>query len=184
MTADTISELLSEGARTLADSSWVADAARLDAQLLLASVLAIPRAQLHSHPEASVGAAAAERFLALLARRVAGEPLAYITGRREFWSLDLAVTPAVLIPRPETELLVERALAVGPARPLRVADPGTGSGAVALALARERPAWRIVATDVSAAALAVARANAAVLGSSHVEFLAGSWFEPLGRARF
>jgi release factor glutamine methyltransferase len=184
MTADTINRLLSEGARTLADSSGVGDAARLDAQLLLASVLAIPRAQLHSHPEAPVGAAAAERYLALLGRRVAGEPLAYITGRREFWSLDLTVTPAVLIPRPETELLVERALALGPAEPLRVADLGTGSGAVALALARERPLWRIVATDVSAAALAVARANAAVLGSRHVEFLAGSWFEPLGQVRF
>ncbi|HXY97594.1 MAG TPA: peptide chain release factor N(5)-glutamine methyltransferase [Steroidobacteraceae bacterium] len=159
-------------------------AAGLDAELLLAHVLAVPRARLKSHPQAPVEPAAAERFLALLGRRAAGEPLAYLTGRREFWSLDLAVTPDVLIPRPETELLVERALAVGSAEPLRVADLGTGSGAVALALARERPRWRIVATDVSAPALAVARANAAALGLSQIEFLSGSWFEPLGEARF
>jgi release factor glutamine methyltransferase len=156
----------------------------LEVELLLAHVLAVPRARLKSHPETPVEPAAAERFLALLERRAAGEPLAYLTGRREFWSLDLAVTPQVLIPRPETELLVERALAVGSAGPLDVADLGTGSGAVALALARERPAWRIVATDVSAPALAVARGNAAALGASQVEFLPGSWFEPLGRARF
>jgi release factor glutamine methyltransferase len=175
----TVEALLNRGREHLSGAD-----AGLETELLLAHVLAVPRVRLKSHPEAAVEPAAAERFLALLGRRAAGEPLAYLTGRREFWSLDLAVTPAVLIPRPETELLVERALAVGAAEPLRVADLGTGSGAVALALARERPFWRIVATDVSAPALAVARANAAALGSSHVEFLSGSWFEPLGEARF
>lgn len=161
-----------------------AEAAGLEAELLLAHVLAVPRARLRSHPEAPVEPAAAERFFALLERCAAGEPLAYLTGRREFWSLDLAVTPAVLIPRPETELLVERALALTSAGGARIADLGTGSGAIALALARERPRWRIVATDVSASALAVARANAAALGLSAIEFLAGSWFEPLAAARF
>ncbi|MDE2138809.1 MAG: HemK family protein methyltransferase, partial [Gammaproteobacteria bacterium] len=159
MTAARIESLLAEGTRTLAGDPAAAAGARLDAQLLLAHVLGVPRARLHSHPEATAAAAQAARYRQLIARRAAGEPLAYLTGRREFWSLELAVTPAVLIPRPETELLVERALALGPAA-ARVADLGTGSGAVALALAHERPRWRLIATDVSAAALAVARANA------------------------
>ena len=158
--------------------------ARLDAQVLLAHVLGVSRAQLDSHPEAAADAARRPRYRRLLARRAAGEPLAYLTGRREFWSLDLAVTPAVLIPRPETELLVERALALASAGCGRAADLGTGSGAIAVALARERPGWRIVATDVSAPALAVARANAAALGAERIEFVAGSWFGPLGAARF
>jgi release factor glutamine methyltransferase len=179
MTAASVAILLAEGARTLAGTG-----ARLEAQLLLAHVLAVPRAQLHSHPEAPADASQAALYRRLLERRAAGEPLAYLTGRREFWSLDLAVTPAVLIPRPETELLVERALALGPPQRARAADLGTGSGAIALALARERPGWRIVATDVSAPALAVARANAAALGATAIEFLAGSWFEPLPGARF
>lgn len=184
----TVEALLNRGRQRLSgagpQTGAAAAAAGLEVELLLSYVLAVPRARLKSHPETPVEPSAAERFLALLARRAAGEPLAYLTGRREFWSLELAVTPEVLIPRPETELLVERALAAGAAEPLRVADLGTGSGAVALALARERPFWRIVATDVSAPALAVARANAAALGLSHVEFLSGSWFEPLGQARF
>jgi len=117
-------------------------------------------------------------------RRVQGEPVAYLTGRREFWSLELRVTPAVLVPRPETELLVERALALAPPGAARVADLGTGSGAIALALARERPAWEIVATDVSTAALAVAAENARVLGLGRVDFRAGDWLAPLGGQTF
>ena len=184
MTADTVGTLLTEGERTLARGAGGAGgAARLDAQLLLAWALAVPRAQLLADEQAPAAAAQAAGYRRLLARRAAGEPLAYLTGRREFWSLELAVTPAVLIPRPETELLVERALALGPAG-ARVADLGTGSGAIALAIARERPAWGVVATDISAAALAVARANAAALGLGRVEFLQGSWFEPLGAQRF
>ena len=155
----------------------------LDAQVLLAHTLGTTRERVLSHPERAVHAPAAERYAALIARRAAGEPLAYLVGRREFWSLELAVTPAVLIPRPETEILVERALILGPAS-ARVADLGTGSGAIALAIARERPAWRVTATDVSAPALTVARANAAALGLGGVEFLEGSWFEPLGEAPF
>src|SRR5205807_2605427 len=120
----------------------------------------------------------------LLARHAAGEPVAYLTGYRHFWSLRLAVTPAVLIPRPETELLVERALALHPATEGRVADLGTGSGALALALASERPGWRLIATDVSEEALAVARANATSLALAGVEFRRGDWYEPLAGERF
>jgi release factor glutamine methyltransferase len=157
--------------------------ATLDAQLLLAHALGTTRAQLLSHPELAVEPPVAGRYAALIARRVAGEPLAYLTGTRDFWSLRLRVSPAVLVPRPETELLVERALQLRAEPHGRVADLGTGSGAVALALASERPHWQLTATDVSAEALAVARANAARLGIS-LEFRQGSWFEPLAGSRF
>src|ERR1700751_360529 len=173
MTAEmTVETLLTRGRRLLVaadrDTGVAGRAPGLEAELLLAHVLGAARARLKSHPESPVEEARAELYLDLIGRRVTGEPVAYITGQREFWSLELAVTPAVLIPRPETELLVERAPAVAPAQPLRVAELGAGSGAVALALARERPIWQIVATDVSAPALAVARANAAALGLSNV----------------
>jgi len=183
----TVAALLAAGVRDLTAGPGAAalgDSADLDAQLLLAHALGVPRARLRSHPEEQVAPARAADYRALLARRATGEPVAYITGRRDFWSLELAVTPAVLVPRPETELLVERALALRSAGQSRVADLGTGSGAVALALAAERPRWRISATDVSAGALAVARANAARLGIATVEFLEGSWFEPLAGALF
>jgi release factor glutamine methyltransferase len=157
--------------------------AALDAQLLLAHALETTRARLLSHPELVVEAPAARRYAALIARRAAGEPLAYLTGTRDFWSLRLTVSPAVLVPRPETELLVERALHLRAAPEGRIADLGTDSGAVALALASERPHWQLTGTDVSAEALAVARANAALLGIG-LEFLQGSWFEPLAGRRF
>jgi release factor glutamine methyltransferase len=187
MTANpTVAALLAEGAgRLRASSAGMEPGAtpELDAQLLLAHVLGVPRAHLHAHPEAVPEAALAGEYHRLLVRRGAGEPLAYLTGRREFWSLELTVTPAVLIPRPETELLVERALALRPATSGCVADLGTGSGAVALALASERPRWRIVASDASADALAVARANAAALGLT-LELRLGHWYEPLAGERF
>lgn len=130
-------------------------------------------------------APARARFEALLARRQAGEPVAYLLGRQGFWSLELEVSPATLIPRPETELLVELALARLPAgQSLRVADLGTGSGAIALALARERPQAHVVATDASAEALTVARRNAARLGLGRVEFRDGDWLVPLAQERF
>ncbi len=179
--------LLEEGIKRLEAGSAKSDApsaARLDAEVLLAHVLGAPRARLRSHPEEAAPAAAAEHYLRLIERRASGEPLAYLTGRREFWSLELAVSPAVLIPRPETELLVERALAVLATTTGAVVDLGTGCGAIALALASERPGWRVLATDISEAALAVARANAAALGLGRVEFRAGRWFEPLNAERF
>jgi release factor glutamine methyltransferase len=156
----------------------------LDAQVLLAHALRRPRSYLLAHAEDVAPAAAAAAYEGLLARAVAGEPLAYLTGQREFWSLLLQVCPAVLIPRPETELAVERCLALLPEGPCRVCDLGTGSGAIACALAAERPAWHITATDCSSAALHVARGNAARLGLDRIEFIGGDWLEPLGERRF
>jgi release factor glutamine methyltransferase len=156
----------------------------LDAQLLLAAALSLPRSALLAHDADVLEPRQASALDTLLARRARGEPLAYIIGRKEFWSLQLRVTPDVLVPRPETELLVERALHLLPAQDASVADLGTGSGAIALALASERPRWRITATDQSAAALAVAEGNACTLGLTNVQFAAGSWFEPLQSERF
>lgn len=145
---------------------------RRDVERLICHVCGINRAHLLAHPEYPPTAAAYRHLQELLARRECGVPLAYLTGYQEFWSLRLALTPDTLIPRPETELLVERALAVIPiGQALRVVDIGTGSGAVALALAHERPLAQIYATDISAAALTVARANAAALGKSDIQFL-------------
>jgi release factor glutamine methyltransferase len=151
--------------------------------VLLAHVLSVARARLRSHPEEPVRERVGEDR-ALIVRRAAGEPLAYLTGTQEFWSLPLAVSRAVLVPRPETELLVERALALRSAPHGRVVDLGTGSGAVARAIASERPHWQVTATDVSAEALAIARANAAQLKLSAIDFRQGSWFAPLAGTRF
>jgi len=182
MTANlTITGLLTQGAAQL---DRVADSPRLDAELLLAHATGYRRARLKSHPEDVPDADARNRYAELIARRAQGEPLAYIVGSRGFWTLELAVTPAVLVPRPETELLVERALALRPDPDGRVVDLGTGSGAIALALASERPQWRVTATDISSEALAVARSNARTLSLERVEFLEGSWFVPLGERRF
>jgi release factor glutamine methyltransferase len=178
----TIGELLAAAAARLAASE--SDAPHLEAELLLAQVLGKNRSRLKSHPEETADAASGERFGALIERRAAGEPLAYLLGYKDFWTLRLAVTPAVLIPRPETELLVERALALRGEASIRVADLGTGSGAIALALAQERPHWQVTGTDVSDEALAVARSNATRLGLASVQWLRGSWFEPLGARRF
>ena len=151
----------------------------LDAELLLVHILGTSRARLRSHPEEAASAAQSKRYTELLERRATGEPLAYVIGRRDFWSLRLTVTPAVLVPRPETELLVERALALRHEEFGRVVDLGTGSGAIALTLASERPGWQVTATDVSEEALAIARTNAESLDLKRVQFLRGSWFEPL-----
>lgn len=156
-----------------------------DAEALLLHVLGRPRSWLFAHATDAVAAEAVAALDALVGRRVAGEPVAYLTGRRGFWTFDLAVTPATLIPRPETELLVEHALKRLPSdADLHVADLGTGSGAIALALAKERPRARVIATDASEAALAVARANAAENGIDNIEFRHGSWFAPLAGERF
>ncbi len=163
----------------------VQDIARLDAEVLLAHVLGRDRTYLHTWPERELCAEELARFEALLQRRLKGEPVAHLTGTRAFWTLDLQVGPATLIPRPETELLVEAALARLPGSgDCRILDLGTGSGAIALALASECPGCRVEAVERSEAALAVARENAVRLGLDNVTFHAGDWFEPLADERF
>ena len=184
---NTLGALLDRGARRLRASAAARGPAAtpdLDAELLLAHVFGTSRARLRSHPEVVGTEAQCHRYLALLERRASGEPLAYIVGVKDFWSLRLTVTPAVLVPRPETELLVERALALRQDEFGRIVDLGTGSGAIALTLASERPGWQVTATDVSDEALAIARANAESLNLRRVQFLRGSWFEPLARRTF
>ena len=159
--------------------------ARRDIQVLLGHALGVSRAYLLAHAEDVLTPDALARGNALLERRLAGEPVAYILGQKEFYGLDLQVTPAVLIPRPETELLVELALALIPCdAPREILDLGTGSGAIAIALARNRPSARVVAVDSSAAALAVARANAAALQAGNVQFAQSDWFGALGVRKF
>jgi release factor glutamine methyltransferase len=149
----------------------------VDARVLLAHVLQRDRAWLVAHADDLLTREEIAAFLALARRRRDGEPVAYLSGIREFWGLELAVTPDVLIPRPETEALVEFALSkLREDRPLRVLDLGTGSGAIALALAHERPCAAVVGTDRSPAALDVARANAVRLNVGNVEFINADWY--------
>ncbi|EPJ6839737.1 peptide chain release factor N(5)-glutamine methyltransferase [Stenotrophomonas maltophilia] len=161
--------------------------ARHEAELLLLHVLDRPRSWLFAHATDPLDANDQAAFEALLARRVTGEPVAYLTGRRGFWTLDLEVDPATLIPRTETELLVELALERLPQdRALRLADLGTGSGAIALALASERPQAQVLATDASPGALAVAARNAERHELRNVRFAEGGhdWYAPLQGVRF
>jgi len=165
--------------------SPVSESPRIDAEILLCRSIDVPRAYLFAHPDDELDEAALERFRAVLERRVAGEPMAYITGTREFWSKELLVSPATLVPRPETELLVELALREIPRRAtMRILDLGTGSGAIAIALASERPLCEITATDRSPDALAIARENARQLSIPNIRFVEGDWVEPLNGETF
>ena len=156
------------------------DTARLDAELLLAHVLHKTRTWLHTWPEQPLSMQQLADFQQLVSRRVEGEPIAHLVGRQDFWSLTLQVSGDTLIPRPETERLVELALArIPPQAPWRIADLGTGTGAIALALAKERPHGLIIATDRSAAALTVARDNARTNQLANIQFHQGDWFEAL-----
>jgi len=157
----------------------------LDAEVLVAHVLGASRSAIAAKPERPLAPEEMLALEALVRRRLEGEPVAYLMGRREFWSLELEVTPDVLVPRPETELVVERALAAIASRERpSVLDLGTGSGAIASAIARERPDADVTATDVSAAALAVAARNAARLALPNLRLLEGSWFGPVSDSRF
>lgn len=179
-TPQEIRQLLAAAARVLPGVEG-----RHEAELLLLHVLGRERGWLFAHATDLLDPATAEAFSALLQRRIAGEPVAYLLGRRGFWTLDLAVSPATLIPRPETERLVELALERLPEGvPLRIADLGTGSGAIALALASERPLAQIVATDMSGDAIAVAAGNARQHALANVAFRQGSWHAPLAGERF
>lgn len=174
----TVAELLRAGTDLPSESP------RRDVEILLSYCLQQSRTWLYTWPENEVALDQARHFESLLARRRAGEPVAYLTGEREFWSLCLIVNEATLIPRPETETLVSWALELKLPDSARVADLGTGSGAIALAVASERPAWQVSAVDSSAAALEVARANAVALGLERVNCLLSDWYDGLGGTRF
>ncbi len=159
--------------------------ARIEVQSLLQQVLAVPRSHLLAHPEQVLTAAQQAAYDGLLQRRLRGEPVAYILGEREFFGLNLKVTPATLIPRPDTELLVELALQRIPAHGrFRALDLGTGSGAIALSIAHARPEAQVTAVDASAAALAVARENALRLGIRNVDMVRSDWFAALAGRRY
>lgn len=161
------------------------DSARVDAELLFARALGHDRAWLIAHADETLAANACAHVEALIADRVRGMPIAQLLGRRGFWTLELEVTADTLIPRPETELLVELVLVRVPRdRVVRILDLGTGSGAIALAIATERPLAHVVAIDASAAALSVARRNAETLRLRNIDFVHGDWFAPLAGQRF
>jgi len=160
------------------------DTPRLDAEVLLAYILEVSRSYLLAFPERLLSDAEMSSFKKLLEQRKQNIPIAYITGHREFWSLDIRVTPDTLIPRPETELLVEHVLKQLPDMPQVIADLGTGSGAIALAIAHERPAWEIYATDISTNALQIAEKNAARLRFPNILFVEGNWCNALPQIKF
>ena len=178
----TIEKALSEATARLGSSS---ESARLDAELLLARAIDMPRSFLFAHPEDTLDDGALQRLAQSLDRRISGEPMAYITGIKEFWSMELTVSPATLVPRPETELLVDIALRDIPRKAeWQVLDLGTGSGAIALAIARERSLCQVTAVDISADALAVARENANQHTIGNVDFVEGDWTEPVAERKF
>ena len=178
----TVAETLQRGARSLDSHS---DSPRLDAELLLGKILGLSRAALIARGNDPVASERAQGYASLIEQRLKGAPIAYLTGTREFWSLVLRVTPAVLVPRPETEVLVELALQRLPRdRSSSVLDLGTGSGAIALAIASERPGARVTGVDISPAALEVAIQNSRDLGLSGIDWRLGSWFAPVPGERF
>lgn len=177
-----IDALLGDAVERLAP---VSDSARLDAEILLSRCIDMPRSYLFAHPEDVLDDAAFARFDTLVKRRLGGEPMAYIMGNKEFWSHELLVNAATLVPRPETELLVELALREIPRKAnWQILDLGTGSGAIAIALAGERLLCEITATDLSQDALGIARENARQLSMGNISFAQGSWCEPVSNRKF
>jgi release factor glutamine methyltransferase len=177
-----IAESLKNAAQTLSRHS---ESPRLDAELLLGKVMGFSRPALIAHGGDIVSRDAARAYEDLISRRLSGAPVAYLTGCAEFWSLPLAVTPAVLVPRPETELLVEQALQLKSAHErCSVLDLGTGSGAIALSIATERPRWNVTGVDLSAEALKIAAQNARDLEITRIRWHLGNWFKSLSGERF
>lgn len=165
--------------------SSISDSSHLDAEVLLAHSLQKPRSYLFAHPEQQLSASQAVQYSQLIQQRQLGTPIAYITGKQEFWSLELMVNEHVLIPRAETELLVEIILEKLPEKEqISLADIGTGSGAIALAIASERPHWQIYGTDTSTAAIQLAKTNARNLQIENITFLLGDWCQPLPSIKF
>ena len=172
----TVLEALHQARREICDT---------DARMLVQHVLKVNHAHLIAHADQELNPEQARYFQLLVARRFYGEPVAYLIGKREFYSLDFKVTPAVLIPRPETELLVDLALERIPAdRPCKVLDLGTGSGAIAITIAKHRPLADIIAVDSSAAAIAIAKMNAEHLNVDNVRIVTSDWFHELAGQRF
>ncbi len=178
----TIRAVLAQTAARLDD---VSESGRLDAEILLARAIDMPRSYLFAHPEDTIDEATVERLEKTVQLRLSGEPMAYITGIKEFWSLELMVSPATLVPRPETEILVDRALREIPLdADWRILDLGTGSGAIALSIASDRQLCDVTAVDISAEAIAIAQQNARQLNISNISFLEGDWTEPVADQRF
>ncbi len=176
---------IAQALRQAAEQLRTSDTPQLDAEVLLMHVLGKPRSYLHAWPETQLDTQQLAAFKTLVDQRASGQPVAYLTGKREFWSLDLDVNANTLIPRPDTELLVEQALEKLPAdRPLHILDAGTGSGAIALALANERPHWTVFASDRSLPSLAVARNNAIRLKLDNVYFFAADWCRAMASHMF
>lgn len=177
----TIAELLARRQLLAAES----DSAALDTEILLAHSLGKQRSYLRAWPEAEVGTAQVETFESLMGRRQQGEPVAYLTGTRGFWTLDLKVSPASLIPRPETELLIEKVLELFPPdAAASILDLGTGSGAIALALATEFSSARVLGCDLEPAAVALAESNRVALGLENIRFFESDWFAQVPDQRF
>ncbi|HIA44520.1 MAG TPA: peptide chain release factor N(5)-glutamine methyltransferase [Methylococcales bacterium] len=173
----TIHSLLSTAGQQL---TAISDSPTLDAEILLSFILQKDRSHLTAWPEKELAEGHCQRFKTLVNKRYAGQPIAYLTGTREFWSRPFTVNSDVLIPRPDTELLIELALLALPEnKALTILDLGTGSGAIAITLAAERPQLTVTATDASAKALALAKKNAHQLGCTTIEFCHGHWFKPL-----
>jgi release factor glutamine methyltransferase len=176
----TILELLTEARSKLTGPEVIQES-----EILMEAICGISRSRQFSHPDDLLTEDQVQQYQLALQRRLAGEPLSYITGTRGFWDMDLNVTPDVLIPRPDTECLVEQALARIPDEARwRIADLGTGSGAIAIAIARERQECTITATEISAAALAIAEENARLAGIENINFAVGSWCQPLKSQQF
>ena len=177
--------LAADTPRLISALALEASTARIEVQCLLQAVLHVERVYLLAHPERNLKEAELAHYTGLLQRRLAGEPVAYILGEREFFGLNFKVSPATLIPRPDTELLVELALQRIPKQqPCKVLDMGTGSGAIALAIAHACPHADVLASDASAAALAVARENARALGLANVSFVQSDWFMAMAAQQF
>jgi release factor glutamine methyltransferase len=181
-TQSTIAETVQSAAQRLDAHS---ESPRLDAEILLSTILGLPRSALIARADELLQSDQQRAYEELILQRAGGTPVAYLTGCREFWSLPLHVSPAVLIPRPETETLLEHALSLlHRDEACAVLDLGTGSGAIALGLAHERPRWMITAVDLSPAALEIARRNAQALQLSRIQWRLGSWFDAVPGERF
>ncbi|MBE1301629.1 MAG: peptide chain release factor N(5)-glutamine methyltransferase [Alteromonadaceae bacterium] len=174
-----ISEALIWGAQALEGG----ESPKLDCKVLLCHILDVSTTYLHTWPDKEITAKQLAQFEHCVARRKSGEPIAYITGERDFWSLTLKTNPSTLIPRPETELLVEQAIAL-PIENARCLDLGTGTGAIALAIASEKPSWRLVAVDRVAEAVSLAKQNAALNNIKNIELLVSNWFEVIPVQKF